>query len=328
MFERIVGHGDVLSLLENTLSGDPDGVYLFHGPKSVGKDTAAREFARMAVCSGTMDAGCACVNCRLFPDVPDFLHVGGSSRTIRTEDARSVASHLSLAPYSGPRRAVVIDDAETMNRQASYGLLKTLEEVRGAVVVLVASDEGRLSPAIKSRATPVRFGPLSPSDVSEILRRQGHSRANIEDVCRAMPFFSRSVLRDYARYSYYMEQMPGALKKLAAGAVDDVLSAAQEAGDAGESVHFAEAMLSTLSDVLKTHYDAPGRVSSQSAAGEIDALTARWADDVCIASCARMSEVLDAVRSPLNLKPGPRLFAALGWMAAYVKQSMATRGVE
>lgn len=328
MFERIVGHKEVLSLLEKALSGDPSGVYLFHGPGSVGKNAVAREFARMAVCSGTMDPGCACVNCRLFPDVPDFLHVGGSSRVIKAADAKSVASHLSLAPYSGPRRAVVIDDAETMNRQASYGLLKTLEEVAGAVVVMVASDEGRLSPAVRSRATPVRFGPLSPSDVSEILRRQGHSRANLDDVCRAMPYLSRSVLREYARYSYYLDQMPGALRSVASGSVDDVLSAAQAADEAGESVHFAEAMLSALSDILKTHYDSPLQISSQSKAAEIDALTERWGDDACIASCARLSEVLDAARSPLNLKPGPRLFAAIGWMAAYVKQSMEARGIQ
>ena len=329
MFHRIIGHGEVLSLLERTLSSSElDGVYLFNGPVSVGKQTVAREFAKMAVCSGTMGDGCACVNCKLFPNVPDYMEIGGTSKVIKTEDARSVTSFLSLSPYSGPRRAVVVDDADTMNKKASYSMLKTLEECRDAIIVMVSSDEGRISSAIKSRATPIRFGPLAPEEVSQVLLKQGHSRENLNDVCRAMPFFSRSVLRDYSKYSYYMEHMPGMLRKLSSGAVDDVLSAAQAADEAGESVHFAETMLSSLSDILKSHYDSPAQMACLSKYKELDALTALWTDDVCIASSARLSEVLEAARSPLNLKPGPRLFAAVGWMAAYVSQSMTLRGVK
>jgi len=329
LFQRIIGHGDVLSLLEKALSSrDLEGVYLFHGPRSVGKHTAAREFAKMAVCSGTMDDGCACVNCKLFPDIPDYKEIGGVSKVIKAEDARSVSSFLSLAPYSGPRRAVVVDDADTMNKQSAYSMLKTLEECRGAVIIMVSSDDGRINSAIKSRATPLRFGQLSPEEVSQVLVKQGHSRENLADVCRAMPFFSKSILQDYSKYAYYLEHMPGMLKRLSSGAVDDVISAAMSADEAGEAVHFAEAMLSSLSDVLKAHYDSPAQMACLSKYSELESLTVPWSDDVCIASSARLSDVLDAARSPLNLKTGPRLFAAVGWMAAYVSQSMVLRGIK
>jgi hypothetical protein len=323
VFERIVGHADVIPLLEKFLQTPKfEGVFLFHGPRSVGKQTVAREFAKLAVCSGSIGGGCACDNCRLFPDVPDYMTVGGgSAKTIKTENARAITSFLSLAPFSGPRRAVVIDDADTMNRQASYSLLKTLEETKGAVIILVSSDESRMNAAIKSRTTPVRFGPLSADEISEILTRQGHSKQNLQDVCRAMPYFSKSVLQDFGRYSCHLNQMPSILKRLKSGAVDEVLSVASEAGEAGETVYFVEAMLSCLSDIVKIHYGAPGHVSNQSQEDVLEALTASWSVEVCIASCARLSEVLDAARSPLNLKPAPRLFAALGWISTYLSQT-------
>jgi hypothetical protein len=49
-------------------------------------------------------------------------------------------------------------------------------------------------------------------------------------------------------------------------------------------------------------------------------LTEAWTNEVCIASCAKLGEVLEAARSPLNLKVGPRLLTALSWMALYVSQ--------
>jgi len=324
MFEKIVGHGDVLAMLAKMLEDrSPNGVYLFHGPRSVGKYTVAREYARMAVCSGTMDRGCACGNCRLFPSVPDFLVIDDTAKSIKVEDAKSIDSFLGLAPFSGRLRAVVVDDAERLNRQASYSLLKTLED-RGsrAAIILVSSRESRLPEPILSRCVPVQFGPLSQDEISQILSKQGHPRVSVEDVCRASSVFSGSVLRDFGVYSRILQRMPSLLKTMASGSEEEVIHAAVEAEEAGQAAHFVECMVSTLCDVLKTHYDCPGDVSSISCSAEIEALTEAWTAEVCIASCAKLSDVLQVERSPLNLKVGPRLHSALSWMSLYVAQAV------
>jgi len=323
MFERIVGHRDLLSLLGKMLTeGSPNGIYLFHGPKSVGKHTVAREYAKLAVCTGTMERGCACVNCRLFPDIPDFLHIDDREKMVKVEDAKSIDSFLSLAPYSAKMRVVVVDDADRMNKQASYSLLKTLEDCGDkAAVILVSSDEDRIPAPILSRCVPIQFGPLSQSEISEVLSMQGHPRASVEDVCRAAPSFSGSVLRDYSVYAKYLKSMPSILKSMSSGSDENALQAAFEAVEAGYAVHFSESMVSTLCDVLKTHYDRRDNIASLSCYQEIEALTETWPDEVCIASCARIGEVLDAARSPLNLKVGPRLQVALSWMSMYAAQA-------
>jgi DNA polymerase-3 subunit delta' len=322
MFDRIVGHGDVLSLIRKMLiDGSSKGVFLFHGPKSVGKHTVAREFARLSVCSGTMDSGCSCDNCRLFPSIPDYLSVDDSQKIIKVEDAKSVDQFLSLAPYSARVRAVVIDDAERMNRQASYSLLKTLEDCGSkASVVLVTSHDSDMPPAILSRCVPVQFGPLSQAEVSDVLSMQGHPRTSVEDVCRASPYFSGSVLRDFAVYSKYQRKMPSLLKALASGE-EEALLVSSEASESGHAVHFMETLVSALCDVVKTHYDRPGDIACLSCSAEVESLTETWPADVCIASCARIGDVLDSVRSPLNLKVGPRLQTALSWMSMYASQA-------
>jgi hypothetical protein len=262
----------------------------------------------------------------LWPSVPDYLSINDSQKVFKVDDAKSVDTFLSLVPYSAPRRAVVIDDADRMNKQASYSLLNTLEEAGDrSVVILVSSDENRIPMPIVSRCIPVQFGPLSQQEVSDILSMQGHPRMSVEDVCRAMPCFSSSVLRDFTSYASYMKKMPSILKSMSSGSDEDALQSASEANEAGHSVHFTESMVSMLCDIIKTHYDRPEAVASLSMAKEIEVLTETWSDEVCIASCARLGDVLDAARSPLNLKVGPRLLSAVSWMSLYVSQSLARK---
>jgi len=306
-------------------SGNAQGVFLFHGPRSVGKHTVAKEFAKLVTCSGIRDLGCTCSNCRLFPSIPDFLSIGEAEGAVKVEDAKSIESFLSLAPYSAPRRVIVIDGADRLNQQAACRLLKIFEERTSALIVLVTSDESLVPSVVSSRCVPMRFGPLSREEITEILSRQGHARQSVEDVCRAMPFFSRSVLGEFQTYNSYMKRAPALLKSMASGDTDEVLSVASTAEDAGQTVHLVETLLSCLCDVMKTHYDRPVDIACQSMAGEIEALTASWTTEACIASMARLGSVLDDIRSPLHFKIGPRLLSAVSWMSLYVTQVALNR---
>lgn len=85
-------------------------------------------------------------------------------RWVATEDAafivvdqiRAVSDFLVQRPQRGPRKLVVIDEAERMNPNAANALLKSLEEPpQDSFVVLVTSASERLLPTVRSRCQGV-----------------------------------------------------------------------------------------------------------------------------------------------------------------------------
>jgi DNA polymerase-3 subunit delta' len=68
----------------------------------------------------------------------------------------------------------VIAEADRMNEEAQNALLKTLEEPAGfAHFILISSAPGRLLPTIPSRCQLVRFGPVPPARIAELLEAEG-----------------------------------------------------------------------------------------------------------------------------------------------------------
>ena len=85
-------------------------------------------------------------------------------RWVATEDAafivvdqvRAVSDFLVQRPQRGPRKLVVIDEAERMNPNAANALLKSLEEPPAdSFVVLVTSASERLLPTVRSRCQSI-----------------------------------------------------------------------------------------------------------------------------------------------------------------------------
>jgi DNA polymerase-3 subunit delta' len=95
------------------------------------------------------------------------------ARNIRVAQIRMLDRLLSVAPSLSPRRAIVIDAADDMERGAANALLKSLEEPpAGTVFFLVSHMPGRLLPTIRSRCRVLRFAPLADDAVRTVLRRE------------------------------------------------------------------------------------------------------------------------------------------------------------
>ena len=88
---------------------------------------------------------------------------------------RLLQKRASLTAVEGGRRVFIIGDAERMVPQesspdAANAALKLLEEPPAdALIVLTASDPRGLLPTIRSRAVPLRLGPLSDAEVRGFL---------------------------------------------------------------------------------------------------------------------------------------------------------------
>lgn len=163
--------------------------WIFHGPKGVGKFTAAIAWAS-TILDPTSAPGLSgniapdpdsqtqtLVNAGTHPD----LHVirkemarYHNDKKIRDAKLASipkaiVEEHLinpatlaaSTNTSSLASKVFIVDEAELLNFQTQNAILKTLEEPPpGTVIILVTSNEDRLLPTIRSRCQRVAFVPL------------------------------------------------------------------------------------------------------------------------------------------------------------------------
>ena len=83
-------------------------------------------------------------------------------------------TNWSLRPANGNRRVAIIDNADSMNDSAANAFLQNSRgsHSQGAVLILIAAQPDRLLPTIRSRCQTVQFGPLTDSDVCELLLEQ------------------------------------------------------------------------------------------------------------------------------------------------------------
>ena len=95
----------------------------------------------------------------------------GKLRTeIVVDTVRAAPEFLHLTPAEGGWRVVVVDGAETMNRNAANALLKVLEEPPNrAVLILTCAAPGRLPPTVRSRCRLLRLSPLGAADMRGLL---------------------------------------------------------------------------------------------------------------------------------------------------------------
>lgn len=183
----VIGHQRNIRYLKRVLElGTLAHAYLLHGPAGVGKRTAALEFVKALLCpEQSMPAlgGCRqCEDCRRVEALthPDLLFLAFDRPLVPEENKREIGIRsihelrrlLGLAAWRGGWRAVIVDDAETLSRDAQSALLKLIEEPGERVIFfLITASPGRLLPTVHSRSVPLGFALVGDEDITPLLAR-------------------------------------------------------------------------------------------------------------------------------------------------------------
>jgi DNA polymerase III gamma/tau subunit len=166
---------------------------LVHGPRGSGKEIFVDDLLALLFCSD--DGERPCNTCRGCRDARERRHpdlVVGSPEQWRAERgtgesivaaARRWLLAASGAPIMATRRVVLIDGADRANEQTQNVLLKALEEPGPRqMFILVADEPSRLLPTIRSRAQPLRIGPVARVELAAWLVDRERLPADQADV--------------------------------------------------------------------------------------------------------------------------------------------------
>lgn len=189
MFEQIVGHQQNKEFLARFLNREErPHALLFYGPEGIGKCLLAKEFARAFLClaSPQEEKPCnCCESCRLLNFAtgnfahPDYLYFDPmtdeeqekkKTKIISVNQIRGLIKQSAFGPSLSKHKICIINEADTMNTEATNSLLKLLEEPPDKwFFILVAASLSRLLPTILSRVIQVRFTPLSVEETKSAL---------------------------------------------------------------------------------------------------------------------------------------------------------------
>ena len=261
---------------------------------------ALADFAvRLALCrSGEPPCG-QCRDCRLLTasQHPDYLAVGPleDSRQIRVEQIRELAEQLALSAHGGGATVALIAPADAMNANAANALLKTLEEPRAGVsLLLLTALPSRLAPTILSRCQRLVVPrPSREQSLAWLARRAGSGPWEaVLDVIGNAPFDALALeARQVARLG---AETHAALADLLAGRLDVARTA--EAWGRAESL---ELRLICLENWLTSRIDSAARRTGQARELRSGAHLSEAASDL---NMARLLRVLDALHDLRRLR--------------------------
>jgi len=182
-----LGQGAAEEAFLNQVAGGrvPHGLIL-SGQKGIGKATFAYRIARMMLAgeqSLDIDPGSKTHRLVASGGHPDLLTIeraydatkNKTQDSLPVSELRKVEPFLRMTASEGGWRVVIIDDADTMNRNAQNALLKILEEPpKNTLIILIAHRIGALIPTIRSRTQTLTCQTLSPEIITDLLSQKGH----------------------------------------------------------------------------------------------------------------------------------------------------------
>jgi DNA polymerase III subunit delta' len=198
---------------------------LIHDERGAGGEALARFAAQLALCREA-DAPCGhCRDCRqwLAHQHPDFIEVVPleDSKYIRVEQVRELSQELAMTSHNGGATVALLNPADAMYPNAAHALLKTLEEPRAGVsLILLCSVPSRLPATIVSRCQRLKVqAPARAQSITWLERHRGTGPwPTVLDVLGNAPFEALAV--NPAELAQMKAQTDRALSDAASGRLE------------------------------------------------------------------------------------------------------------
>jgi len=175
IFSAIIGQTEAIEILSRFLGRqEVPTSFLFYGPEGTGKSMTAAAFASELVRRAMPEKS----NLLSLPPASvlhDLTVLDKGRDRIKIDEIQDLIMRMNLKPYQSGRKAVVINNAENLTKEAANCLLKTLEEPPAVThIVLVTRNLNVILPTIRSRCIKVRFHRLSEETIERLLvEKQG-----------------------------------------------------------------------------------------------------------------------------------------------------------
>lgn len=200
-----IGNEKAVEFLSRVVSGGQVAqTYIFIGPDDLGKSTIALAFAKNLMASAL--AGREGTNSDLH-----ILKREDGKKSISIDQVRELIKDLSLGSFLDSYKIGLIKEADALTPEAQNALLKTLEEPRDKVVIiLLAESEESLLPTIISRAQKLYFQAVPAETIYDyLITEYGAQRSLAKDLAnislgrplKAVRFFENEDL-----YAAYLEK--------------------------------------------------------------------------------------------------------------------------
>lgn len=104
---------------------------------------------------------------------------------IGVDEAHDIVRKLSLKPYEGGYKVLIMWMVDRMNASAANKLLKLVEEPpENTVLLMIAEDEGLLLKTLRSRCQTLHFPALPETVITEGLIKKGASREEAHQIAQ------------------------------------------------------------------------------------------------------------------------------------------------
>ncbi len=196
-----IGNEKAIEFLNRSLESDKVAqTYVFVGPEELGKSTIALAFAKNL--QGDYDG----FNSDLY-----ILSPEAGKKSIGIESVREFIKQLNLSSFMNSYKIGLIKEADLLTEEAKSALLKTLEEPKEKVVIiLLVTTEASLPATILSRSQRLHFYPVPAATIYDyLIADYGAKRSLAKDIAGlalGRPLKAIRYLENPEVYKTYLEE--------------------------------------------------------------------------------------------------------------------------
>lgn len=341
----------VKTLMQQIVQQSLAQVYLFSGPRGVGKTTIARLLAKSLQCmqrsEGSAEACGVCQSCTYTAEgkMMDTIEIDAASQTGVDAVRENIIEGVRFGPSLGKYKVFIIDEVHMLSSASFNALLKTLEEPpKFAIFILATTELHKIPATVLSRCQRYAFTRIPVSAMVERLRKLAvsESRSVADGVFVRIARLSEGCLRDAeSLLGQVFDSVQGEVTEeaarvilpdsslsllntlielLAQGNVAEAAREVKRASDSGTSlrhVHddfleYVQAIVFTVwGDNPAVHFDEATAVTMRAAAGRLGSHKA--------------VALLDALLAA-RLRSAPALLPELPLQVAFFQWEKACRG--